>query len=53
MIVVALGCDVGGDERCKDGGHLLLMVAEYLLEGLSVPPCCRMVAVHVRVIDGS
>ena len=53
VIVAALRCDVGGDERCKDGGHLLLMVAEYLLEGLSVPPCCRMVAVHVSVIDDS
>ena len=52
VIVVALGCDVGGDERCKDGGHLLVMVAEYLLEGLIVPPCGRMIAVHVGVIDG-
>ena len=53
MIVVALGCDVGGDERCKDGGHLLMMVVEYLLEGLVVPPCGRMIAVHVGVSDGS
>ena len=53
VIVAALRCDVGGDERCKDGGHLLLMVAEYLLKDLSVPPCGRMVAVHVGVIDGS
>ena len=53
VIVAALRCDVGGDERCKDVGHLLLMVAEYLLKRLSVPPCCRMVAVHVGVIDGS
>ena len=30
-----------------------MMVAEYLLEGLIVPPCCRVVAVHVGVIDGS
>ena len=53
VIVAALRCDVGGDKRGKNVGHLLLMVAEYLLEGLSVPPCCRMVAVHIRVIDGS
>ena len=53
VIIAALRCDVGGDERCKDIGHLLLMVAEHLLEDLSVPPCCRMVAVHVRIIDGS
>ena len=53
MIVVALGCDVGGDERCKNGGHLLVMVVEYLLEGLVVPPSGRMVAVHVGVIDDS
>ena len=53
VIVAALRCDVSGDERCKDIGHLLLMVAECSLKGLSVPPCCRMVAVHVRVIDGS
>ena len=53
MIVGLLGCDVSGDERCKDGGHLLVMVVEYLLEDLVVPPCGRMVAVHVGVIDGS
>ena len=53
MIVVALGCDVGGDERCKDSCHLLVMVSEYLLEGLIVPPCGRMIAVHVGVTDGS
>ena len=53
VIVAALRCDVGGDECCKDVGHLLLMVAEYLLKDLSVLSCCRMVAVHVRVIDGS
>ena len=53
VIIAGLRCDVIGDERCKDIGHSLLMVADHPLEGLSVPPCCRMVAVHVRIIDGS
>ena len=53
MIVVALGCDVGGAERCKDGGHLLLVVVEYLLECLVVLPSGWMEAVHVGVIDDS
>ena len=53
MIVVALGCDVRGDERCKDGGHLLVVVVEYLLECLVVLPSGWMEAVHVGVIDDS
>ena len=53
VVVAALRGDVGGYECCKDGDHLLLMVADHPLEGSGVPPCCSMVAVHVRVIDGS
>ena len=53
VIVAALRCDVGGDESCKDVGHLLLVVAEYLLKCLVVLPSGWMKAVHVRVIDDS
>ena len=53
MIVGLLGCDVSGDERCKDGGHLLVVVVEYLLECLVVLPSGWMEAVHVGVIDDS
>ena len=53
VIVAMLRGDVGGYERFKDGDHLLLMVAYHPLKCLGVPPCCRMVAVHVRIIDDS
>ena len=53
VIVATLRGDGSGYECCKDGDHLLLMVADHPLECLGVPPCCRMVAAHVRVIDGS
>ena len=53
VVVDVLRCDVGGYECCKDGDHLLLMVAYHPLGCLGVPPCCRMVAVHVRIIDDS
>jgi hypothetical protein len=52
VVVAALRCDVGGHKRREYRSHLLLMVTDDVLDGLSEWSCRWVVVVHVWVIYG-